>query len=404
LLLAAASPGSIARAAPTIYEINFDERPAYLPNNTVVLTFDDGPDDTNTAKTLDVLKQKNVKATFFINTDNAANVNDSPEMQALVRRIVDEGHELANHSVHHLALALLKPAELEDEIAGVEQAVCNAVGARAPRLTLFRAPFGDPYLGPLHGVGYDWIAPIVAKHAVHIGWALDSNDWRTPDNPDAVFANVSGLLKTPGQGSYGIILMHSIHPQTVAALPRIIDYIRNKGFVFKLTEDVVRARFGKVSASLIPGTKTCTGAGTGADGGAPDGPGDATDGGPSAADSQPANADASNVIDAANVVLDASADARSDASIEPDAGRDASGGSGGGPGGSSGTGGRAGTGGSGAGGAGVGDDGEGGTTGSGSRHAASRGCAYRAPDAPARGRWWLLLGLVALAISRRRRS
>src|SRR5215216_5063752 len=165
-------------AAQTINELNFDERPTFLPSNTVVLTFDDGPDEMNTAKTLDVLKEKNVKATFFINTDNAANVDVNLEMQALVRRIVDEGHELANHSVHHLALALLKPAELEMEIAGVENTVCNVVGARVPRLTLFRAPFGDPYLGPLHGVGYEWISPIVAKHAVHVGWNIDSNDWR----------------------------------------------------------------------------------------------------------------------------------------------------------------------------------------------------------------------------------
>ncbi|HET7718801.1 MAG TPA: polysaccharide deacetylase family protein, partial [Acidimicrobiales bacterium] len=257
VLLAGVLVSATARAQ-TIHELNFDERPAFLPNNTVVLTFDDGPDEMHTGKTLDVLKEKNVKATFFINTDNAANVNVDLAMQALVRRIVDEGHELANHSVHHLALALQTPQSLEEEIAGVENTVCNVVGNRAPRLTLFRAPFGDPYLGPLHGVGYDWIAPIVAKHAVHVGWNIDSNDWRAaPGDGETVFRNVTGLLKTPGQGAYGIILLHSIHSQTVAALPRIIDYVRSKGFVFKLTEDVVRARWGKPSIQLVPPGKVC---------------------------------------------------------------------------------------------------------------------------------------------------
>jgi peptidoglycan/xylan/chitin deacetylase (PgdA/CDA1 family) len=253
--------GQAVTAAPGTYEIDFTEQPDYLPKNTMVLTFDDGPDEMYTVKVLDILKEKNVKATFFINTDNAINVEDNVAPQLAIRRIVDEGHELGSHSVHHPALALLKPAELEEELAGVERTVCRILGARAPRLTLFRAPFGDPYLGPLHGVGYDTIAPIVAKHAVHIGWAIDSNDWRFPDAPDAVFDSVSGLLKTAGQGSWGVMLMHSINPQTVAALPKIIDYIRSHGFVFKTSEDVVRARFGKSSGELIPGTNPCTGPG-----------------------------------------------------------------------------------------------------------------------------------------------
>jgi peptidoglycan/xylan/chitin deacetylase (PgdA/CDA1 family) len=227
----------------------------------MVLTFDDGPDDTYTVKVLDILKEKNVKATFFINTNNAINVEDNVAPQLAIRRIVDEGHELGSHSVTHPALALQTPAGMEEELAGVERTVCRILGAKAPRLTLFRAPFGDPYLGPLHGVGYDWIAPIVAKHAVHIGWAIDSNDWRFPDAPDAVFNSVSGLLKTAGEGSWGVMLMHSINPQTVAALPKIIDYIRSHGFVFKTTEDVVRARYGKSSGELVPGTNKCTGPG-----------------------------------------------------------------------------------------------------------------------------------------------
>jgi peptidoglycan/xylan/chitin deacetylase (PgdA/CDA1 family) len=227
----------------------------------MVLTFDDGPDDTYTVKVLDILKEKNVKATFFINTNNAIDVEDNVAPQLAIRRIVDEGHELGSHSVTHPALALQTPAGMEEELAGVERTVCRILGAKAPRLTLFRAPFGDPYLGPLHGVGYDWIAPIVAKHAVLIGWAIDSNDWRFPDAPDAVFNSVSGLLKNAGEGSWGVMLMHSINPQTVAALPKIIDYIRSHGFVFKTTEDVVRARYGKSSGELIPGTNKCTGPG-----------------------------------------------------------------------------------------------------------------------------------------------
>ena len=55
-------------------EIDFSSRPSYLPNNVVVLTFDDGPDWNNTARVLDVLREKNAKATFFINTENWSSV------------------------------------------------------------------------------------------------------------------------------------------------------------------------------------------------------------------------------------------------------------------------------------------------------------------------------------------
>jgi len=365
-------------AAQTIHELNFDERPSFLPNNTVVLTFDDGPDEMHTARTLDVLKEKNVKATFFINTDNAAKVDVDLAMQAVVRRIVDEGHELANHSVHHLALALLKPGELEMEIAGVENTVCHVVGMRVPRLTLFRAPFGDPYLGPLHGVGYDWIAPIVAKHAVHIGWNIDSNDWRAAaGDGETVYRNVTGLLKKPGQGAYGIILLHSIHSQTVAALPRIIDYVRSNGFVFKLTEDVVRARWGKTSAQLVPAGTVCALA-----------PPDAGADGPAVAPDAGAPVDQRTEPDARTPGVDAKVEAPPADAAPPGTG--GTGGKGG-----AGTGGTPGTGG-----ASPPDEGEGGGPGRTGNAGAGAGCSCRTAGTGG-GSWLVLLGLVAVHARRR---
>jgi MYXO-CTERM domain-containing protein len=376
--LLAPTPG----AAQTIYELNFDERPSFLPNNTVVLTFDDGPDEMHTGKTLDVLKEKNVKATFFINTDNAAKVDVDLAMQALVRRIVDEGHELANHSVHHLALALQTPQSLEEEIAGVERTVCHVVGKRVPRLTLFRAPFGDPYLGPLHGVGYDWIAPIVAKHAVHVGWNIDSNDWRAAaGDGETVYRNVTGLLKKPGQGAYGIILLHSIHSQTVAALPRIIDYVRTNGFVFKLSEDVVRARWGKTSAQLVPAGQVC----------AMDPPDAGADGPTSTLADAGAPVDERPEPDARTLEADARIETPPADAATPGAG--GTGGKGG-----AGTGGTRGT--PGTGGATPPDEGQGGKPGPTGNASAGAGCSCRMAGAGSVP-WVALLGLAGLHARRR---
>jgi MYXO-CTERM domain-containing protein len=241
------------RAVPDTYPaLGFDPHPSYIPNNVLVLTFDDGPDWNNTATVLDVLRDKGVKASFFINTVNWSDVNMDAPMQALVRRMVDEGHELANHTVHHLHLPTLSASAIDDELSGVEETVDNVVGSDAPRLTLVRAPFGEPYQD---GMGYDLVAPVVAEHGVHIGWNFDTFDYDCPmGDSNCVLTNFKNGVKTPGQGAWGIVLMHSVHSQTAAALPAIIDYARDKGFELWTVEQVVCARFNKGSANIVDGT------------------------------------------------------------------------------------------------------------------------------------------------------
>ena len=119
-----------------------------------MLTFDDGPEGGgHTAKVLDVLKDKGVKATFFINSNNWSNVATEPEMQALVKRMVNEGHELASHTAKHLHLPTLSTSAIEAELTGVEDIVADILPS-APPLTMVRAPFGEPYQD---GNGYDLV-------------------------------------------------------------------------------------------------------------------------------------------------------------------------------------------------------------------------------------------------------
>src|SRR5262249_11269410 len=149
-----------------------------------------------------ILKKNGLRVTFFINTENWSSVNSDPPMQDLVRRMVNEGHTLGNHTVHHLHLPTLGAAEIESEISGVENTVKKVLGAGAPRLTLFRAPFGEPYqetdlASP--GADYKLVAPIVAKHAVEIGWAADEFDYNCPaGDGDCVFTNFKNVIGTVG--------------------------------------------------------------------------------------------------------------------------------------------------------------------------------------------------------------
>ena len=232
-------------------EIDFDPTPDYIPDNVVVLTFDDGPDWNNTARVLDVLRDKDAKATFFINTENWSNVNTDGPMRDLVRRMVNEGHELASHSAKHQHMGTLTADAIEAELSGVEATVNDVIGAGAPRMTLFRAPFGEPYQGNdpnWPNAGYQKVAPVVAKHAVHIGWAIDSFDYNCAGSAACVVTNVKNAIN---EGKYGVMLFHSVHAQTAESLPEVIDFLQSKGMVFWTVEDVVRARYGKSSAEIV---------------------------------------------------------------------------------------------------------------------------------------------------------
>jgi MYXO-CTERM domain-containing protein len=277
--------GSSHHAGGAYPEIDFSERPDYLPDNVVVLTFDDGPDWNHTATVLDILADRGAKATFFINTENWSNVNTEPAMQDLVRRMVTDGHELANHTVAHLSLPSLSGGQIEAQIGGVEDTVQNIFGADAPRLTLLRAPFGQPYQT---GQGFEDVAPIAAEHAVHIGWAIDTFDYNCAGNPGCVVENFTAALEA---GAYGVVLLHSVHAQTAAALPEILDYIEQNGYELWTTEEVVCARFGQSSWRIVDGVGGgCEPESGGPDAGDGDGGGprpDAAEGGGNPGDDEP---------------------------------------------------------------------------------------------------------------------
>jgi len=268
------SPAGAGAAAPSTrangggeaaMEIGFTEQPAYVPNDTLALTFDDGPLAPFTGEILDVLKTYGVHATFFITTQNNDNdVDHSPVSRDLIRRIVGEGHGLANHTVHHLSLKTLDARAIEAEITGVESTARDVLHEPALRLTLLRAPYGEPYQDYFYdrndpaGAAYPLVSSVVSKHGVHVGWNVETDDWKctTADakaNADCVYDHFTTAVKTIGApgAQWGIVLMHCVNPQTAAALPRILDYIKTNHFKLVSVEDVVRMKLGKSSAELV---------------------------------------------------------------------------------------------------------------------------------------------------------
>jgi peptidoglycan/xylan/chitin deacetylase (PgdA/CDA1 family) len=175
----------------------------------VALTFDDVPDPRYTPQVLDVLKKKNVTATFFAVGTRSLKHPD------LLRRIQREGHDVGNHSYSHPDFSKLPLDEVKRQITRAETIISNIIGYK-PKLV--RPPYGEIIPEQL-----EW-----AKQQGYtvVNWDVDSQDWRQL-SANKVFRNVTTTVR-PGS----IILMHAGGGEgqslagTVNALPRIIDWLR----------------------------------------------------------------------------------------------------------------------------------------------------------------------------------
>lgn len=224
---------------------NFESVPSsYVMQRTgdqlgkIVLTFDDGPDPEWTPKILDVLKEKGVKATFFIIGENG---QANPE---LVKRIVAEGHEIGNHSFTHPNLGEVPQAVTEVELNATQRLIESLTG-RSTRL--FRAP----YFGDAEPRNPNEVEPtVVAQNLgyITVGLHLDPDDWKLTDdngNPRTADDLVNETLKaasiTTPEERGNIVLLHDgggNRQATVDALPQIIDQLRAKGFQFTTVADL----------------------------------------------------------------------------------------------------------------------------------------------------------------------
>lgn len=169
----------------------------------VSITFDDGPTSL-TDGLIDTLRELRAPATFFV---QGGAVDRRPDE---ARRLVDEGHELGNHTWSHPYLTKLPDPEVQAEIQRTQEAVHAAVGVWPRSL---RPPYGDvdQRVRDLAGL------PVIV-------WDVDTNDWQRPDRATLIERAVTGASR----GS--IVLMHDTHDSTIDAVPDIIAGLRDRGF------------------------------------------------------------------------------------------------------------------------------------------------------------------------------
>ncbi len=187
-----------------------------VEDGCIALTFDDGPDPVDTPKLLDLLREKGVKATFFVVGKRA---DQYPE---IVRRAWEEGHLIANHTWSHYSLfCFLTPARLGREIERCTETIRLVCGYRT---RYFRSPVGQRH-------------PVLQRYLENAGleyvsWTIRSRDTLTW-NSDVL---VRRILRQAASGD--IILLHDHLPRgshvMLEALPRIIDELKARGFKFVL--------------------------------------------------------------------------------------------------------------------------------------------------------------------------
>src|ERR1700740_1315068 len=176
----------------------------------IAMTFDDGPSAENTPRLLEMLKQRNIKATFFLIGQNVASNPD------LVRRILAEGHEIGNHSWTHPQLSKLSDQKVTAEITKTQDAIKEASGFTP---TLLRPPYGA--ITPRQR---EWIENQFGLSIIL--WSVDPFDWKRP----GASVITQRILSQARPGA--IILSHDIHKQTVDAMPATLDGLIAKGYKF----------------------------------------------------------------------------------------------------------------------------------------------------------------------------
>ncbi|MFG2005814.1 polysaccharide deacetylase family protein [Spirillospora sp. NPDC048911] len=181
----------------------------------VALTFDDGPGEY-TARLLDDLKKAGAHATFFMLGQNIKG------NEALLKRMVQEGHEVANHSWSHPQLTGLSSSAVRSEVQRTNQAIQAASGVRP---TMFRPPYGAT-----NGrVGRAVAMP-------QIMWSVDTLDWQH----HSVSTNIRIGTREPQAG--GIVLYHDIHEASVEAIPQVLSGLKRRGFTFVTVSEIFRGQ------------------------------------------------------------------------------------------------------------------------------------------------------------------
>lgn len=199
-------------------------QPVTQPPKLVALTFDDGPKAATTAKLLDGLERRGVRATFFLIGEQIEGNED------LIRRMAAAGHQIGVHTYDHAeALTDLSDADFDAQVGRTRRVLTQLLGE------------GDYWLRPPYGM----VDEVVKRNAGSpiILWSVDPEDWHQRN----VQREVSHIVSEAGDGD--VILMHDIFPESVDAALQVVDQLHHAGYAFVTVEELFAAQ----GVTLEPG-------------------------------------------------------------------------------------------------------------------------------------------------------
>lgn len=203
-----------------------DKKVAYL-------TFDDGPSN-NTHQILDILKQNNIKATFFV---LGSQVEIFPET---TNRIYNEGHYIANHGYSHKYSSIYQsPEQVLNEFNQCNQIVAKTINVPEYNSHLFRFP-GGSVGGKYAELKKQAITLLEQNNILHIDWNSLTGDSEKVNPTEEYLMN--NLQKTTEGKNSLVILMHDAQAKKITAetLPKVIEYLKQQGYSFESFYDIIK--------------------------------------------------------------------------------------------------------------------------------------------------------------------
>lgn len=200
-------PGIVEYRAETVLSENVEE------GRKIALTFDDGPHPYYTEQLLDGLKERNVKATFFVLGKHA---EEYPE---LVERMSKEGHLIGNHTYSHMQLSRQNGEAFKEELVKTSALIEELTGQEVQYV---RPPYGT------------WDKKFEEElNMFPVLWNVDPLDWSSK--------NVAGIVQKVKSKTKenSIILMHDEYKTTVTAALQIVDELKEEGYEFVTVEEIL---------------------------------------------------------------------------------------------------------------------------------------------------------------------
>ncbi len=180
----------------------------------IALTFDDGPSTKYTPVLLDGLKERDVRATFFV---IGANI-EKDDNAALIRRMKAEGHVIGNHTYHHVDLSKMDVLQAQEEIMMTDQLIEEITGEEP---FLVRPPFGA------------FPKEAEEEGKLYVKWTVDSEDWVLQNTEAAVRKVVTDTEEND------IILMQDCYGTSVEAALQIVDILQERGYEFVTVDELL---------------------------------------------------------------------------------------------------------------------------------------------------------------------